>query len=115
MNHRMEELQNLVTLILGNIRLENVSGEYHEALQRLGAYESNIAGKSCWIIDFTDEHELAEILRQLQELGFLFVGIEPAGWSPADIFENLRGKHLVSGHVKEIRWRGPGDWFITER
>jgi len=115
MNHHIEDPQNLVTLILRNIRLENVSGDYHKMLKKLGAYENKMASKSCWIIDFTDERELAEILRQLQELGFLFVGIEPAGWSPADIFENLRGKHLVSGHVKEIRWRGPGDWFITER
>jgi hypothetical protein len=106
--------QNLVTFIQKNIRLENVSSQNIVAIIGIGAYERNIRGKIFWIIDYFDENELAEKLRELNILGFLFEG-EPTGWPPAEVFDNLRKKNLLNERFKEVRWRGPGDWFIIER
>ena len=105
---------NIVTLILDNIRLERVTNQVIAAIKEIGAYEDKIQGKTVWIIDFSNDSELANKLHELNELGFLFVG-GPAGWPPAEVFDDLREKKLVVDNFKEVRWRGPGDWFIIKR
>jgi hypothetical protein len=106
--------QNLVTLILKNIRLENVSTNNIDRIKGIGAYEGKVSDKTVWILDYVDEHELAKKLHELNILGFLFVG-EPAGWPPAAIFDHLREKKLLDDNFKEVTWRGPGDWVVIER
>lgn len=106
---------NLVTLIQKKIRLENVSDESINALKAIGAQDDKIAGEIIWFIPYADEGELAARLDDLNKLGFLFVGEDPLGWPPADVFIHLREKKLIKGDFKEINWRGPGDWFIIER
>lgn len=105
---------NVVSLIIDYIRLENVSSDKAEGIKRIGAYESKIAGETVWIIDYTNEYELANKLCELNLLSFLFAG-GPAGWPPAAVFDYLREKKLIEGKFKEVTWRGPGDWCITER
>jgi len=106
---------NLVTLIQKKIRLGNVSEESINALKVVGAEDGSIAGKTVWFIPYADERELAAILDDLNQLGFLFVGEDPLGWPPADVFIRLREKKLIKGNFKEINWHDPDDWFITER
>ena len=57
---------------------------------------------------FSSKHELASVLSRLQALGLLF-GNEPAGWSPAAVFHQLREEGLVKGRIKNISWRSPKD------
>ncbi len=106
--------QNLVTLIIDDIYLKNISTDKIDAIREIGAHEEKDSGKTVWAIGYRDEHDLAAKLADLNRLGFLFVG-EPAGWPPAAVFDYLREKKLLKGSFKEITWRGPGDWFIIER
>ncbi len=70
--------------------------------------------KIVWVIDFSNHDELAEKLDRLNKIGFIFEG-EPTGWPPAEVFDHLRKKNLIIGRFKEVRWRGPGNWYVTER
>ena len=107
--------QDLVTLILKDIRLENVSSKNISAIKDMKARERKIHGKTVWLIPFTDEQEIAARFDKLNNLGFLFVGVDPLGWPPADVFIHLRDKMFLKGNFKSITWRGPGDWVIRER
>jgi len=107
--------QNLVLDILNHkIYLENMSSQMVDVVREIGAFQKEIAGQSVWLINYADDNELAKRLHELNSLGFLFVG-EPAGWPPAEVFDHIRKKGLSSDKFKEVRWRGPGDWFIIER
>ena len=107
--------ENLVADIINHkIYLKKVSDNVINALEKIGASQDKIADQPVWLIKFTDDHELAKKLHDLNELGFLFIG-EPAGWPPAEIFDQTRKKGLLSDNFKEVRWRGPGDWFVIER
>ncbi|HKI54989.1 MAG TPA: hypothetical protein VJ987_12755 [Anaerolineales bacterium] len=108
--------ENLVSDILNHkIYLKNISDISVNAIEEeIGAFQKQIAGRTVWLITFTNDSELAKKLHELNELGFLFIG-EPAGWPPAEIFDRIRKKGLLNDNFKEVRWRGPGDWFITER
>lgn len=106
--------QNLVALILESIYLKNVSTEAIDILKEMGATEDVSTGENYWKMDFENDDVLLEKLIQLNKLGFLFVG-EAAGWPPAEVFDYMKERKSVSGKFKEIRWRGPGNWFIIER
>lgn len=107
--------RNLVTLIQKNIRLEKVSDQNINVVKDIGGQERKIDGETVWLVPYTDEHDLAEKLHILNQLGFLFIGADPLGWPPADVFIRLREKMLLKGTFKSITWRGPGDWIIRER
>ena len=70
--------------------------------------------RTVWKIFFSDKQELAQKLNELIKMGFLFAG-GPHGWPPEEVVANLSEKKLLKGSFKEVRWRGPGDWFIIER
>ncbi len=80
----------------------------------IGTFQKKVAGELIWLINYVDDDDLAEKMHALNSLGFLFVG-EPGGWPPAEDFDYIRKKGLLSEKFKEIRWRGPDDWFIIER
>jgi hypothetical protein len=107
--------QNLVIDIQSHeIHLDHISNQMFDAVKGIGAFQKQIAGELAWLIYCASDDELTEKLDKLNRLGFLFVG-EPAGWPPAEYFDYFRKKKLIKGNFKEVRWRGPGDWFIIER
>jgi hypothetical protein len=109
--------ENYVSLILNNfMRLENISQNVVEAIKKIDAYTDTdiLDNKMVWKVPFSSIIELAEKLKELNRLGFLFVG-GADGWPPSEIFIDLREKNLLEGRFKEVTWRGPGDWVIRER
>lgn len=63
-------------------------------------------------LSYASKVELASVLTTLQGLGIPFVSAGPP--SPSDVFEFLRGKGLVTGRVRGISWRGPGDPVLDD-
>ena len=59
-------------------------------------------------IPFSSKDELIKILIRLQEIEIPF-GNEPAGWSPAAVFEQLRDDGYVQGKIKTVVWRNRGE------
>ena len=107
--------ENYVSLISKDlIYLENVSENVVKSLNAINAEMGELEARTIWKITFLSKIELAEKLKKLNELGFLFAG-SPHGWPPAEIFSDLREKKMLTGNFKEIKWRGPGDWFVVER
>lgn len=106
---------NCVSLISKDlISLENVSESVRDAIVAFDARISQLEGRTSWKIPFSNRLELAEKFKGLNQLGFLFAG-GPHGWPPAEVFADLRDKKLITGNFKEVRWRGPGNWFIIDR
>jgi hypothetical protein len=57
--------------------------------------------------------ETAEIFEALRDAQVCFsIGRE---WNPAEIFEDLRERGLLSGKYRRISFSGPGKWFVNER
>lgn len=107
--------KNLVIGIIGRkVHVDNMSGQMIETAKRMGAFQMAVGDELVWLIECADEDELMKILRELNQLGFIFVGA-PAGYPAADMFAFLLERKNLSAKFKEIRWRGPGDWFIIER
>ena len=98
------------------IRLENVTQNAVEAIEKLNAFTDTdvIDNKKFWKMPFLGKVELAEKLKELNRIGFLFVGGRD-GWPPSEIFVDLREKKFLKGKFKEVTGRGPGDRIISER
>ena len=63
-------------------------------------------------VEVAEPQRKAELFRRLRDLGVCFSrGRE---WSPAEVFEYLREKGLLSGSFQSIAWRGPGNWVVRE-
>jgi hypothetical protein len=106
---------NVVVNIVGeNIYLEDVSNQMIETIKRMGAFQMAFGAKLVWLIECADEDKLVKTLQELNQLGFLFVGA-PAGYPAADMFAFLLERKKLRAKFKEIRSRGPGDWFIIDR
>src|ERR1041385_907117 len=106
---------NYVSLILDNkILIKNVTNDGSSVIRSLEGYKEEIAGEKVWILEFKDELQEADLLSDLNEIGFLFVG-GTAGWPPAEIFAYLREKGLVSGRFTEVTWLGSGKWTTRIR
>jgi hypothetical protein len=79
-----------------------------------------IGGRRDWIIwsywTFTakDEVALAKLLGALRDLRVAFLGAGPPGWTPGEVFADLRDRGLLHGTFRSITWRGPGAWEIEE-
>jgi hypothetical protein len=54
---------------------------------------------------YTDDQSLAIVLSILRDNQIAFVGINRAGWSPGEIFEDLRDKGLLSGTFIRVVWQ----------
>jgi len=106
---------NYVSLILNNIiRLENVAQNVVEAIKGINAYADLFENKTIWKVPFSNKSELAEKLKVLNKLGFLFVG-GAHGWPPSEIFIDLREKKFLDGSFREVTWLKPGDWVVRQR
>lgn len=107
--------QNLVANIVGEkIYLENMSNQMIETVKGMDAFQMAYGAKLIWLIECADEDALIKTLQELNRLGFLFVGA-PAGYPAADMFAFLLERKKLRAKFKEIRSRGPGDWFIIDR
>jgi hypothetical protein len=107
--------QNLVANIVGKeICLENMSNQMIDTVKGMGAFRMAYGTELIWLIECADDDEFIKTLQELNRLGFLFEG-GPAGYPAADVFALLLEEKKLSIKFKEIRWRGPGDWFIIER
>lgn len=104
----------VANIVNRKIYLKNISEQTLNTIKNLGALSDEIAGQQYWLIKYTNDQELAQNLHVLNQLGFLFIG-GSTGWTPAAVFDHLRKKQLLNEKFKEISWRGPDDWFITER
>ena len=83
----------------------------------LAAYEGHKSGsedEEAWTVSVADEQTLIKLLSDLQEAGVLFVG-GPAGWPPAEVFDDLREQGVLHGAFQEVVWRGPDRWSVRER
>jgi hypothetical protein len=58
-------------------------------------------------IAYADRPDLATVLTTLKSLDVPFVSAGPT--PPADVFELLRAEGLVTGKVRHIFWRSPGE------
>ncbi len=107
--------QNIVANIVGKkIYLEDMSNQMIETVKGMGAFQRAFQAELVWLIECADEEELIQTLQELNRLGFLFAGA-PAGYPAADVFALLLEKKKLRAKFKEIRSRGPCDWFIIER
>ena len=64
------------------------------------------------IISVDSQQDKAKLFEQLRALRFCFArGRE---WSPAEVFEYLRDRGLISGSFSEIVWTKPDVWQVRE-
>ena len=106
---------NYVSLVLEDaIRVNHVTPEVALQLEAIGAQKETICDETVWVIRVSNEQKIGKIMGQLRDMGVLFAG-GPAGWPPAEVFDELREKGLVKGEFKEIVWLGPDRWFVRVR
>lgn len=107
--------KNLVANIVSKkIYLEDISNQMVDTVKRMGAFQIAYGTMLIWLIECADEDVLIKTLQELNRLGFFFAG-GPSGYPAADMFAFLLERKNIGANFKEIRWRGPGDWFIIER
>lgn len=51
------------------------------------------------------------LMADLRDHGFAFS--TGSGWSPSEVFEELRDKGLLEGSYERISWSGPGCFHVT--
>ena len=105
-----ESLKAYVSLADGNtIRLTVVDEAIKISLCTLGFTPESRSAQ--YELRVSGEQEKAIIFDQLRTLDVCFsAGKE---WCPAEVFECMRDKGLLSGSFKKISWRGPDDYLIT--
>lgn len=95
---------NIVKAVLSKtIKLQCCSENLKPKLVELGGH-NNFFTPSIWKISYSNEKDLAKILQELRNFGFLMSG-GSSGWPPAEVFKHLRSKNLVEGAFKEVVWK----------
>lgn len=113
MNVRQPE--NYVSLIQdGQVRVKGVTPDIAHELKALGGREKRLDRQTVWVLDAADNSRLGALLGTLRDLRVSFVG-GPAGWPPAEVFDDLREKGFVKGEFQEIIWIGSDQWVIRTR
>lgn len=82
-------------------------------LTELGGHKK-LFTPTVWEIPFSNENDLAKILQELRDLGFLMGG-GTSGWPPAEVFKHLRSKNLVEGNFKEVLWKSKDEPVILDQ
>ena len=112
---RSSNPKNIVSNIVGKkIYLENIESPIIDAAKEIGAKQIPYGDRFIWLIECIDENGLLKTLRELNQEEFLFEG-GSSGYPAADVFAFLLDKNKLKENFKEVRWRGPGEWFIIER
>ena len=97
-----------------DVIIVNVGLKLLPSLLRLGAQKREESGQPAWILNAPNEKVLTDMLNACRDLEIAFAG-GAAGWPPAEIFDNLRERGLISGKFKELLWVGQGNWKIRRR
>ncbi len=107
--------RNYVSSILDtSVTLKEVSPNLAQWLQTQGGQQAQARGETVWTVRLPDDQALAAFLAELRDRGVLFAGAA-AGWSPADIFDDLRTRGLISVAYQEVVWRGADVWSTRTR
>jgi hypothetical protein len=85
------------------VKLREVRGDYVQTIIKLGGIETEEAG--VFEIPLPEESEKPKLFSALRDMGIAFSSGRE--WSPAEQFEDLRDKGLVSGEYACLVWRGP--------
>lgn len=105
-----EQIRAYVSSAAGeSIRLTVVDEAINRLLLALGFTPEK--GSAQYELRVPGEQEKARIFDQLRALDVCFSGGKE--WCPAEVFEYLRDKGILSGSFKKISWRGPNDYHIT--
>lgn len=94
---------------------EVIVADLHEPLPDwLGAYHPIRLTGVGHRIPTTDLSLQQALLQLLRDHGIAFGGAT-SGWSPAEIFADLRQRGLVQGDFEEISFAGPGRSIVRRR
>lgn len=92
---------NVITVVL-------LDGTAHAALQALG-----FSGAAPDLhIEVSDEAAKAQLFAALRDLGVAFAAGRE--WCPAEVFDWLRERGLLSGRCQRIAWSGPQKFHVTQ-
>lgn len=95
------------------VRVSLVDGSGADTVSKLGG-KFPLFSRAKAELPYRTEAKLHQILQKLRDDGFAFVG-GPAGWPPAEVFEDLREKGKVSGDFLEIVWFDPETTSVKRR
>lgn len=106
-------MDHVAAILRDEVRVECSANALREKLASLAGQCKEDEEDVDLCLPYASKEALAGLLSQLQALDLPF-GSEPEGWSPLDIFEQLRQEGLVSGKIKTIAWKGRGDAVLGE-
>lgn len=86
--------------VTDRICIKRVSKEIESQMRELGAYSGDDQN---WYITFSSKQELVFYFDKIRNMNIAFSGGQD--WSPADQFEDMREKGLISGSYAKIVWR----------
>ena len=81
-------------------------------LVRNGFADQTPQGGTVQIVDAKSEDRLPELFAFLRDEGVAFAAGQ--GWSPSELFEQLRDEGRLTGPYSRISWRGPGKPHVDE-
>lgn len=100
-------------IINGEVVVREVSEDLAPSMRALG-FKRSWLNRSVYRVRIDSDSALPQLLSRLRDLSLAFAGAS-GGWPPAEIFDDLRCKGLVSGEFHEITWLGPGKRQIRLR
>lgn len=87
------------------IKIRSESSHMRQEIGQLGAREEE---SSVYWLSFTSEKQLWALLQSLINLKLAFMG-DHSGWPPSEVVQKLREEGKVSGTIRQVTWRGPGE------
>ncbi|KPB24911.1 hypothetical protein [Pseudomonas amygdali] len=91
------------------VRLESVDQSHYQTLLRLGFVAAGEPG--IHVLGVMDEQHKARVFDALRLEGIAFSGGRE--WCPAQVFEYMRDKGLLSGAFLTVVWTAPGQYRVV--
>lgn len=98
-----------VVVVNGTTILDNPKGNTGDLIAA-----SKTRADGSVVISFGSEADLARVLTLLRDQDVAFASAT-SGWSPADVFDDLRHRGLINGHYEAISFRGPANAVIRTK